>query len=77
MSELENRRPIKSRGAGWARGSATALARMGVTPDAISAGSVVFLALAPGVVAGLVPWLLTGWSSAGPPAWLQAVGWVA
>ena len=28
-------------------------------------------------LAGLVPWLLTGWSSAGAPAWLQAVGWVA
>jgi protein-S-isoprenylcysteine O-methyltransferase Ste14 len=26
-------------------------------------GSVVFLAVAPGVVAGLVPWLLTGWSA--------------
>ena len=25
-------------------------------------GSVVFLVLAPGVVAGLVPWLLTGWN---------------
>ena len=37
----------------------------------------VFLALAPGVVAGLVPWLLTGWSSAGAPLWVQAVGWVA
>ncbi len=36
-----------------------------------------FLALAPGVVAGLVPWLLTGWSSAGAPVWVQAVGWVA
>ena len=36
-----------------------------------------FLALAPAVVAGLVPWLLTGWSSAGAPAWVQAVGWVA
>ena len=42
-----------------------------------AAGSVVFLALAPGVVAGLVPWLLTGWSSAGAPLWVQAVGWVA
>jgi hypothetical protein len=37
---------------------------------------VLFLGLAPGVVAGLVPWLLTGWCSAGAPAWLQAVGWV-
>jgi protein-S-isoprenylcysteine O-methyltransferase Ste14 len=34
----------------------------------------VFLAVAPGVVAGLVPWLLTGWRSAGPPAPLVAVG---
>jgi protein-S-isoprenylcysteine O-methyltransferase Ste14 len=28
---------------------------------AAAAGSAVFLALAPGVVAGVVPWLLTGW----------------
>jgi protein-S-isoprenylcysteine O-methyltransferase Ste14 len=41
-----------------------------------AAGSVLFLAVAPGMVAGVVPWLLTGWSSAGAPAWLQAVGWV-
>jgi protein-S-isoprenylcysteine O-methyltransferase Ste14 len=27
------------------------------------AGSLVFLVVAPGVVAGLVPWLLTGWES--------------
>jgi phosphatidylglycerophosphate synthase len=45
MSELENRRPIKSRGAGWAKGSAMLLARAGVSPDLISAGSVVFAAL--------------------------------
>jgi protein-S-isoprenylcysteine O-methyltransferase Ste14 len=37
----------------------------------------VFLALAPGVVAGLVPWLLTRWRSAGSPVWLQALGWIA
>jgi protein-S-isoprenylcysteine O-methyltransferase Ste14 len=30
--------------------------------------------LAPGVVAGFVPWLLTGWQSAGTPAWLQTIG---
>ena len=38
-------------------------------------GSALFFALAPGVVAGLVPWLLTGWDAANgawPP--LQAVG---
>src|SRR5690348_1708114 len=28
---------------------------------AATAGSAVFLAIAPGVVAGLVPWWLTGW----------------
>jgi protein-S-isoprenylcysteine O-methyltransferase Ste14 len=28
-----------------------------------AAGSVVFLVLAPGVMAGLVPWLLTGWEA--------------
>src|SRR3954451_5512584 len=38
------------------------------------AGSVLFLALAPGVVAGLVPWLLTRWHSHGSPAWLHAIG---
>src|SRR6266540_501063 len=42
-----------------------------------AAGSVVFLAVAPGVVAGLVPWLLTGRRPAGAPAWLQALGWIS
>ena len=36
-----------------------------------AAGSLVFLALAPGVVAGLVPWLLTDWDSTDPPLALQ------
>ena len=35
-----------------------------------------FLVLAPGVVAGLVPWLLTGWRADAPPPWLQAMGWI-
>jgi protein-S-isoprenylcysteine O-methyltransferase Ste14 len=46
-----------------------------------AAGSAVFFALAPAVVAGLVPWLMTGWRSRElPPGWswtavpLQAVG---
>ena len=38
-------------------------------------GTALFLVVAPGVVAGLVPWLLTGWQSSGPPGWLQAAGW--
>jgi len=42
-----------------------------------AAGSALFLAVAPGMVAGLVPWLLTGWRSSGVPAWLQVVGWIA
>lgn len=42
MSEPDNRRPLKSRGTGWARVAAAALARAGVTPDQISAASVVF-----------------------------------
>jgi len=40
-----------------------------------AAGTALFLLVAPGVVAGLVPWLLTQWESYGPPAWLAAVGW--
>jgi protein-S-isoprenylcysteine O-methyltransferase Ste14 len=39
-----------------------------------AAGSLVFLLLAPGVVAGVVPWLLTDWDSTDPPLVLQAVG---
>ena len=40
-------------------------------------GSMVFFALAPGVVAGLIPWWLTGWKAAALPAWwlpLRAAG---
>src|SRR5262245_18225710 len=41
-------------------------------------GSLVFLVVAPGVVAGLVPWWLTGWAKAEPlPGWtiLLPIGW--
>jgi protein-S-isoprenylcysteine O-methyltransferase Ste14 len=37
-------------------------------------GSAVFLLVAPGVMAGLVPWLLTGWHSTDPPPVLVALG---
>jgi protein-S-isoprenylcysteine O-methyltransferase Ste14 len=47
-----------------------------VTRLRAAAGSLLFLLVAPGVVAGLVPWLLTGWDAAGAPAWLQALGWI-
>lgn len=33
-----------------------------------------FFAVAPGVVAGVVPWLLTGWDVRSPPLALQLVG---
>jgi protein-S-isoprenylcysteine O-methyltransferase Ste14 len=41
-----------------------------------AAGSFVFLLLAPGVAAGLVPWLLTGWTANEEFAWppLQILG---
>ena len=32
-------------------------------------GSAVFFVLAPGVVAGVVPWWLTGWRARALPAW--------
>jgi protein-S-isoprenylcysteine O-methyltransferase Ste14 len=41
-----------------------------------AAGSAVFLALAPGVVAGLVPWLLTGWRMEGGQLSIQIAGGV-
>jgi protein-S-isoprenylcysteine O-methyltransferase Ste14 len=37
-------------------------------------GSAVFLVVAPGVVAGLVPWLLTDWRSSSPPAPVAVLG---
>ena len=39
-----------------------------------AAGSIGFLLLAPGLTAGLVPWLLTGWESNDWPLPLRAVG---
>jgi protein-S-isoprenylcysteine O-methyltransferase Ste14 len=41
-----------------------------------AAGTVVFLVLAPGVVAGLVPWLLTGWDAHDTWVGLRVVGLV-
>jgi protein-S-isoprenylcysteine O-methyltransferase Ste14 len=45
-----------------------------VTRARAAAGSLVFLLLAPGVAAGVVPWLLTGWDSTDPPLALRVVG---
>lgn len=51
MSDLDNRRPLKSRDTGWARAGAAWLARAGVTPDAVSAGAVVFGLVGGGLLA--------------------------
>ena len=45
-----------------------------MTRASAAVGTLVFLVVEPGVVAGLVPWLLTGWDSTGPPWPLQVVG---
>ncbi len=45
MTETENRRPLKTRSAGWATGLARALGKARVRPNHISAISVVFAAL--------------------------------
>jgi protein-S-isoprenylcysteine O-methyltransferase Ste14 len=37
-------------------------------------GSGLFLIAAPGVMAGLIPWLLTGWDSTDPPVIVAALG---
>jgi protein-S-isoprenylcysteine O-methyltransferase Ste14 len=47
------------------------------TRPAAAAGSALFLALAPGMTAVLIPWLLTGWETRDPAAWwavLRVVG---
>jgi phosphatidylglycerophosphate synthase len=52
MSTLSNRRPLKSRDAGWARGAAASLARAGIKPDRVSRAAILF-GLAGG---GLLAW---------------------
>ncbi len=44
-SPTDNRRPIRSRDTGWARGAAAIIARAGISPDMVSAGAVVFAAI--------------------------------
>ena len=38
-------------------------------------GSLAFLVVAPGVVAGLIPWLITGWSPLPPDDGPGALRW--
>jgi protein-S-isoprenylcysteine O-methyltransferase Ste14 len=58
--------------AGGATGPGRTLAAMRRLEAAL--GSAVFLVAAPGIVAGLVPWLLTGWESSDPPAPVAVLG---
>jgi protein-S-isoprenylcysteine O-methyltransferase Ste14 len=44
------------------------------SPVASALGSLVFLLLAPGIVAGALPWAITGWSGGGSPWPLKALG---
>lgn len=37
-------------------------------------GSIIFLVVVPGTVAGLIPWVLTGWTSSDPPVAVGVVG---
>jgi protein-S-isoprenylcysteine O-methyltransferase Ste14 len=45
-----------------------------MTKARAAAGSFIFLLLAPGVLAGLVPWLLTGWDSNDWPLLVRGIG---
>jgi protein-S-isoprenylcysteine O-methyltransferase Ste14 len=45
-----------------------------VTRARAAVGSLAFLLLAPGVVAGVVPWLLTDWDSTDPPLAVRVAG---
>ena len=47
---------------------------MGTSRVRNALGSALFLVVAPGVVAGLVPWLLTGWQPGAPRPPLQVIG---
>ncbi len=55
MADLENRRPLKSRNTSWAAAAASLMARMGVSPNAISTTSSMVFGLG-----GYVLFLLSG-----------------
>ena len=58
MGEDEsNRRPIAARGSGWANALAAALARSAITPNQISAASVVFAGVGAALLAGWPTWI--------------------
>jgi protein-S-isoprenylcysteine O-methyltransferase Ste14 len=50
------------------------MAPVGHTRARAALGSIIFLVVVPGTVAGLIPWLLTGWESSDPPAAIAVIG---
>jgi protein-S-isoprenylcysteine O-methyltransferase Ste14 len=50
------------------------LAPVGRARAKAALGSIIFLAVVPGTVAGLIPWLWTGWRSSDPSAAVGVVG---
>lgn len=63
MTALENRRPLKTRGAAWAQAIARRLAASGASPDAISAVGLAFAALGASLLVAS-RWIGAGWAPA-------------
>jgi phosphatidylglycerophosphate synthase len=63
VTQLDNRRPIRSRDAGWAKAAAAALAKAGVSPDVVSAATMVFGVM--GAAAFVASGSAAGWARAG------------
>ena len=61
--DLDARRPLRTRGAGWAQAAASGLARAGASPDAVSAAGLGFAAAGAG--AFLASGAVHGWARAG------------
>jgi phosphatidylglycerophosphate synthase len=66
MTEMQNRRPLKSRGAAWAQRLARLLAEGGAQPDTISAASIAFAILG----GALLLW------GGGDGGWTRAIAFV-
>src|SRR3954468_19630086 len=47
-----------------------------MTPRGAAVGSLVFAVGQPGVMAGLIPYWITGWDASDPPPALEMAGWV-
>lgn len=74
MAEIDNRRPVKAREAGWAHRAAAALADADANPDLISAASFAFAALGAAMLLGAAmtgPWPLRSALLLGAAACIQ------